>query len=69
MGVGVPAEQGRLEEHHAGVPHGRRPAEQGQDHLAHHRLHDEQQAGADEQRDRVEQQVGDPGQGNGRRRS
>jgi hypothetical protein len=59
VGVGVAAEESGLEEDHARAPHGRRAAEERQDHLAHHRLHDEEQRGADVHRDRVEQQEGD----------
>ena len=56
VGIGVAAEERGLEEHHAGAPHRGRAAEERQDHLAHHRLHHEQERGADEQRERVEQQ-------------
>ena len=56
VGIGVAAEERGLEEHHARAPDGGRAAEERQDHLAHHRLHHEQERGADEQRGRVEQQ-------------
>src|SRR5438067_6656997 len=52
MRIGIAEQQHGLEKAHAGVPHARRTAEARQDHLADHRLYQEQQAGADEQRDR-----------------
>ena len=52
MRIGIAEQQHGLEKAHAGVPHVRRAAEMRQHHLADHRLHQEQQAGADEQRDR-----------------
>ena len=48
--VQIAAEQQRLEEQHTGRPDGRRPAEPGQDRLAHHRLHLKQQKRAQENR-------------------
>ena len=39
----VAKQQHRLEEHHAGVPYGRRPAEQRQHHLGRHRLEQKHQ--------------------------
>ena len=58
VGVRVAGEERGLEEHHAGAPHRRGAAEERQDHLAGHRLHHEQEGGADEQGERVEQQDG-----------
>nr|MDQ3959354.1 hypothetical protein [Pseudomonadota bacterium] len=49
------------EEDHAGAPHGRGAPKERQDHLAHHRLHHEEQRGADKERERVEQQDGGQG--------
>jgi hypothetical protein len=43
MCVEISGQQHRLEEDHAGVPHGGRPAEKGKHHLGDHRLHDEQE--------------------------
>ena len=54
--VQIAQEQHRLEEDHARVPHGRRAAEQGQDHLADHRLHQKQKRGTDKKRDRKNEQ-------------
>jgi hypothetical protein len=48
VGVEVAEQQGGLEEDHAGVPDRRRPPEQGEDHLADHRLDEEQEERADE---------------------
>ena len=56
VSIGVAGQERGLEEHHAGVPDGRRAAQERQDHLADHRLDHEQERGAAEQRDRVEQQ-------------
>jgi hypothetical protein len=58
VGVEVAGEEAGLEEHHAGVPHRRRAAQLGQDHLGDHELDDEQQRGADEQGKRVEERQG-----------
>jgi len=52
--VRVPREQRGLEEDEAGRPYRRRSAEPRQDLLRHHRLHEEQQEGAREDRDGVE---------------
>ena len=54
--IGVAAEERGLEEHHARAPDGGRAPEERQDHLAHHRLHHEQERGTHEQCGRVEQQ-------------
>ena len=54
MGVGIAGKQTELEEHHAGVPHGRRPTQEGQEHLCRHRFHQEHEEGAEKQRNRVE---------------
>jgi hypothetical protein len=56
MRIGIAEQQHGLEKAHAGVPHIRRTAEMRQHHLADHRLHQEQQAGADEQRHRESRQ-------------
>ncbi len=56
MGVGIAAEERRLKEDHAGAPHGWGSAEEREDHLAHHRLHHEEEGGAGEHRDRVEEE-------------
>ena len=69
MRIGIAEQQHGLEKAHAGVPHARRTAEARQDHLADHRLHQEQQAGADEQRRREsgqQQRSGKSGRQNGR---
>ena len=52
--VGVPGKQSSLEEDEAGGPHRCRTAEPGQDLLGHHRLHEEQQERANEDRGGVE---------------
>ena len=60
VGIGVAAQQRGLEEHHRHRPHRRRAAEPRQHHLGEHRLHREQQRGADKDRDgeRRQQQAG-----------
>src|SRR5262249_42797988 len=52
VGVGVAGQQQRLEKDHAGVPDRRRAAKQRRDHLADHRLDQEQQQSAAEERQR-----------------
>ena len=54
--VGVTGQEHALEEDHARVPHRRRAAEQRQDHLADHRLDEEQERGAREERQREVEQ-------------
>ena len=56
--IGVAGEQRRLEEDEAGRPDGRRAAEPRQDLLRHHRLDEEQQERADEDRGGVEEHRG-----------
>jgi hypothetical protein len=48
MGIGVAGEQRALEEHHRGVPHDRRTAEQRQRHAREHRLDREHEERAEE---------------------
>ena len=55
VGVGIPAEQHRLEEHEACRPHRRRPTEPRQDLLGDDRLHQEQQERGQEDRRRIGQ--------------
>ncbi len=52
MGIPVAHKKHCLEEHHAGVPDGRRAAEQGEDHLCDHQLDKKKQACTHEQRQR-----------------
>ena len=52
MRVAVAGEQDTLKEHHAGIPDRRRPAQQREHHFGDHRLNNEQQAVADEHRQR-----------------
>ena len=52
--VEVAAEQDGLEEHHAGVPDARRPADERQQQFPDQRLDEEQQRGPDEQGDGVQ---------------
>ncbi|MEJ0045015.1 MAG: hypothetical protein WDN04_01845 [Rhodospirillales bacterium] len=48
MRIDISRQQNELEEHHDGVPHRRRAAQQRQQRLADQRLRPEQQKGADE---------------------
>ena len=57
MGIGVAGEQRALEEHHGGVPHGGRAAEQRQRHTREHRLDREHEECAEQHG------AGEPGQG------
>ena len=54
VSVGVTGEQHGLIEDKRRVPHRRRAAEQRQHHFGEHGLHDEQQGGADEEGEGVE---------------
>jgi len=58
VGVGIARQQRALEEHDRHRPYRRRAAQARQHHLGEHRLHHEQQRGADEdgRRDRCEQE-------------
>ena len=59
MSVGVSGQKQRLKEDHAGGPGRRRPAQKRQHHFSDHRLHEEQEKGADEERDGEKQGHGD----------
>ena len=58
VGIGVTEKQHRLEEHQARAPHRRRTAETRQHHPGHHRLDQEHQPRAQEQRDSKGRQHG-----------
>ncbi len=68
MGIGIAEQQRGLEEHDGHRPHRGRPAELRQHHLGEHRLHREQERGAEENRgceDGEQRAEGDGGAGCG----